>query len=155
MSYVDRILQPNETVTYRGALHWVIYLSGLAFSLAALAAAVAGLYLRTQSGRYGLSAVAAILIVVGLAQLASAWLKSMSTEIIVTNRRVIYKTGLISRNTIEMNLDKIESVLVQQDILGRILDYGTLIVRGVGSGMEPVSNVAAPLKLHQYLNAPV
>ena len=67
---------------------------------------------------------------------------------------MVLKRGLISRNTLEMNLDKVESVLIQQSVLGRMLDYGTVIVRGVGSGLEPVDRVAAPLELHRHIGAP-
>jgi uncharacterized membrane protein YdbT with pleckstrin-like domain len=94
-----------------------------------------------------------ILFLVGGYQLLTAWLKRLSTEIIVTSRRIIVKTGLIGRRSIEMNVDKVESVLVNQDVLGRILDYGTLIIRGVGAGLEPVANVAAPLEFHRHVNA--
>ena len=52
-----------------------------------------------------------------------------------------------------MNLVKVESVLVKQSLLGRMLDYGTLIVRGVGAGIEPVKNLAAPLDFHRHVNA--
>jgi uncharacterized membrane protein YdbT with pleckstrin-like domain len=77
-----------------------------------------------------------------------------NTEIFVTSRRVIYKTGFLARNTVEMNLDKIESVLIRQSLLGRMLDFGTVVVRGVGSGLEPVDRVAAPLELHRHIGAP-
>jgi hypothetical protein len=53
-----------------------------------------------------------------------------------------------------MNLDKVESVLVQQSLLGRMLDFGTVIVRGVGAGLEPVDRVANPLELHRNIGAP-
>ena len=89
-----------------------------------------------------------------LFQIIRAWIVAVNTEIIVTSRRVIYKTGFISRNTVEMNLDKVESVLVQQSILGRMLDFGTVIIRGVGAGLEPVDNIAAPLELHRHVSAP-
>jgi len=153
MAYAEKVLQPGETIAYRGNLHWVIYLTGLVLSLASLALLGGALAVQGQALRNGLLAGALIGLVVGLARMCDAWFKSMTTEIIVTNRRVIYKTGFISRNSIEMNLDKIESVLVQQGILGRMLDYGTLIIRGVGSGIEPVTNLAEPLKFHQYVNA--
>ena len=92
---------------------------------------------------------------ISLLRLAQAWILATSTEIIVTSRRVIYKTGFISRSTVEMNLDKVESVLVRQGLIGRMLDYGTVIIRGVGAGLEPVSNVAAPLSLHRHVGAPL
>jgi hypothetical protein len=50
-----------------------------------------------------------------------------------------------------MHLDKVESVDVRQSLLGRLLDYGTLVVRGTGAGVEPLTNVAAPLKLRSFV----
>ena len=97
--------------------------------------------------------MAALVCAVGFAQILRAWVRRLSTEIIVTDRRIILKTGLIGRRSIEMNLDKVESVLVDQGIFGRMLDFGTLVIRGVGSGLEPVTNVAAPLEFHRHVNA--
>ena len=76
-----------------------------------------------------------------------------TTEIAVTNRRVIYKTGLVSRRTVEMNMDKVESVDVTQDIFGRIFDYGTVLIRGTGASLEPLSTIASPLALRNAISA--
>ena len=64
-----------------------------------------------------------------------------SDEFVVTNKRVIVKTGLISRKTLEMNLNKIESVNVDQSIMGRMLDYGTVTIIGTGGTRESFSNI--------------
>jgi uncharacterized membrane protein YdbT with pleckstrin-like domain len=71
----------------------------------------------------------------------------LSTEIAVTDRRIIYKRGLIQRHTIEINMDKVESVDVDQSILGRLFDYGTITVRGTGEGIEPLRNISTPIAL--------
>ena len=66
-----------------------------------------------------------------------AWFIRWITEIAVTDQRVIYKRGFICRQTAEMNMDKVESVDVDQSILGRLLDYGTIHVeRARGAGIE-------------------
>ena len=155
MGYAERVLQPGETIAYRARLHWVIYFGGLVLILAAAAFALGAVALKAPSLRIGLMLAAIIALFLGLAQLIRAWIVAVNTEIIVTSRRVIYKTGFVSRNTVEMNLDKVESVLVQQSILGRMLDFGTVIIRGVGAGLEPVDNIAAPLELHRHVSAPV
>jgi hypothetical protein len=154
MGYAERVLQPGETIAYRAQLHWVIYFVGLVLIVAAICLAVAAVVLKMESIRVGLLLTALIALFLGLFQLIRAWIVAVNTEIIVTTRRVIYKTGFISRNTVEMNLDKVESVLVQQGILGRMLDFGTVIIRGVGAGLEPVDNIAAPLELHRHVGAP-
>jgi uncharacterized membrane protein YdbT with pleckstrin-like domain len=75
----------------------------------------------------------------------AAWLKRFGTEIAVTDRRVIYKTGLIRRHTTEINMDKIESVDVDQSVLGRMFGYGTVTIRGTGEAVEPLRDIADPI----------
>ncbi|HTX48396.1 MAG TPA: PH domain-containing protein [Caulobacteraceae bacterium] len=154
MGYAERVLQPGETIAYRARLHWVIYLAGMVLVVVAIAAAIAALLLKTDAARYGLLLAAVIALFLGVFQMTRAWLWQVNTEITVTNRRIIYKRGFISRNTVEMNLDKVESVLVQQTLVGRMLDYGTVIVRGVGAGLEPVRLISHPLDLHRHVSAP-
>jgi uncharacterized membrane protein YdbT with pleckstrin-like domain len=154
MGYAERVLQPGETIAYRARLHWIIYFVGMLLIVVAIACAVAAVTLKMPEIRIGLLLAAMIALFLGLFQMIRAWIVAVNTEIIVTSRRVIYKTGFISRNTVEMNLDKVESVLVQQGILGRMLDFGTVIIRGVGAGLEPVDNIAAPLELHRHVGAP-
>ena len=72
-----------------------------------------------------------------------------SDEFAITNRRVIIKTGLISRKTFEMNLSKIESVNVDQSILGRILGYGTIRIVGSGGTKEEFPNIMKPLEFRK------
>lgn len=69
----------------------------------------------------------------------------LTSEFAVTNKRIIIKTGFISRNTFEMNHSKIESINVNQSILGRILGYGTIVIMGTGSTREPFDRIRDPL----------
>lgn len=91
------------------------------------------------------------LVAAGLAALAGlywtvkAWFHRFTTETDVTNLRVVHKTGFIKRRTFEMALDKVESVDVDQSILGRILNYGDVTIRGVGEGIEKIATIASPL----------
>jgi uncharacterized membrane protein YdbT with pleckstrin-like domain len=153
MGYAEKVLQPGETIAYRARLHWIIYFVGMVLIVVAIACALAAVALHSQTVRLGFMLAAVIALFLGLFHMTRAWLVAANTEIIVTSRRVIYKTGFVSRNTVEMNLDKVESVLVQQGILGRMLDFGTVIIRGVGAGLEPVDNIAAPLELHRHVGA--
>ena len=154
MGYAERILQPGEIIAYRARLHWVIYLAGLVLVVLAIAAAIAAVVIKTDLLRIGLLLTALIALFLGVFQMTRAWLWQVNTEITVTNRRIIYKTGFISRNTVEMNLDKVESVLVRQSLIGRMFDYGTVIIRGVGAGLEPVRLISHPLELHRHVSAP-
>ena len=85
---------------------------------------------------------------------SSGWeAESFCTELAVTDRRVIFKTGFVRRRTVEMNMDKVETVDVDQSILGRILGYGTIHVLGTGSGIEHLRQVAHPLELRSAITA--
>ena len=154
MGYAEKVLQPGETIVYRARLHWIVYLAGIALIVAAVILAMLAVALPGDTLRLGLMVAALIALFLGLFQMLRAWFVVANTEIIVTNRRLIYKTGFIARDTLEMNLDKVESVLVEQTLLGRLLDFGTVIVRGVGSGLEPIDRIAAPLALHRSIGAP-
>jgi uncharacterized membrane protein YdbT with pleckstrin-like domain len=82
-----------------------------------------------------------------------AWFHRWTTETDVTNLRVVHKTGFIKRRTFEMSLDKVESVDVNQSILGRILNYGDVTVRGVGEGAETIKTIASPLAFRSHITA--
>jgi len=81
------------------------------------------------------------------------WFQQWITEIAVTDRRVIVKTGLIRRHTAEMNMDKVESVTVYQSILGRLLNYGSVHVRGTGEGLGHLDYIKSPIELRNTITA--
>lgn len=152
MSYVESILQPNERILTLGRLHWIIYVpAAVCFIIGAL---LAGLSLVADGGMAMLLTVTG-LVLIGAAVLLwiAAWFQQWITEIAVTNRRVIYKRGFIRRHTAEMNMDKVESVIVTQSILGRLLDYGSVHVRGTGEGLEHLHRIRAPLALRSQITA--
>ncbi|MCO5231395.1 MAG: PH domain-containing protein [Chitinophagales bacterium] len=76
-------------------------------------------------------------------------LKRYTDEFVITNRRIVIKTGLISRNTFEMNLSKIESVNVDQSVLGRILGYGSISIIGTGGSRETFPNINNPIEFRK------
>jgi uncharacterized membrane protein YdbT with pleckstrin-like domain len=90
---------------------------------------------------------------IGLLLLFGAWIRRRATEIVVTDRRVIFKRGLVSRHTVEMNVGKIETVDVEQGLGGRLCDYGTVLIHGTGSGFEPLVGVGAPLRIRNAIVA--
>ncbi len=84
-------------------------------------------------------------VVIGLFILIPAWIKYKSTELAVTNKRVIAKFGFVRRQTIELNVAKIESVQVEQGVLGRMFNYGSIIVAGGGNPFEALLGIADPM----------
>ena len=96
-----------------------------------------------QSSFFGLIGV--FVTVVGSLSLIRAIIRRLSTEMVVTDRRVILKEGFLSRKTIEINMDKVERVDVDQTILGRLFDYGSVTVKGTGASYEPFKMVNSPI----------
>ena len=139
-SYVESALLPGEVVAYETRLHWVVYTSGclivaLGFVLLAIPA------IPVQIG--------ILAFVVGIGGLISAQITRSTSEFAVTNRRVIVKTGWLSRRTMEMNLSKIESIDVDQSIVSRVLGYGRITVVGTGATREPFERIANPMEFRR------
>lgn len=132
MSYVQRVLQPGETVRHTASIHWIVYWPGV-LSLV-LACVSLGFSASAAQGKVLWQVAAGLFGAGALYLLIREWITWWTTEIAVTNLRVIYKTGFIRRRTNEMNMDKVESVRVDQSILGRILDYGDVSIIGTGEG---------------------
>ena len=120
MRYIERILQPGERAVYTTRIHWIIYLPA---ALLWVVTAVALVHGRNAAPGFNWTLVAVICAVIAALAGLSAWIKRWTTEIDVTDRRIVYKRGLIRRHTVEMNMDKVESVDVDQTILGRLLEF--------------------------------
>ncbi len=152
MAYYQHVLQDDEHLLIACRQHWIVFggaitLVAIAFILFLVADGFANApllrLLLDYSGDLGLL-LAAINFVTALI----SWL---STEIAVTDRRILYKRGLFSRRTIEMNISKVETVDVEQGPLGMLLNFGDVIVRGTGGSFEPLRHVAAPLPLRNAI----
>lgn len=74
-----------------------------------------------------------------------AFIRYKTTELAFTNKRVIAKFGFISRQTVELNLTKVESLQVNQGILGRVFNFGTLIISGAGNPQAPIPGISNPM----------
>ena len=151
MSYLENILEPGETVRYRTNVSWTIYAPSLLLALCTAAVLAAG---AAYSDVTTLSwFVAVILAPATIFTFVPAWFRRWTTEIAVTDRRIIMKRGLIRRHTIEMNMQKVESVDVDQTLIGRLFDYGNVTIRGTGSTFENLRMIDAPLKLRTTVTA--
>lgn len=82
---------------------------------------------------------------IGLVVWLLAYLRYISTELAITNKRVIAKFGFISRRTVEINLNKVESLQVDQNVLGRLFNYGSLVISGAGTPQAPIPGIYDPL----------
>jgi uncharacterized membrane protein YdbT with pleckstrin-like domain len=151
MSYVAKVLQPGEQVGHIGRLHWVMYLPAIIVLMLGLAVLAIP---NTSDNRPVIYGISGVLILIAVLSAFRAWFAQFTTEIAVTDRRIIYKTGFISRHTAEMNMHRVETVAVEQGIFGRVLNYGTVHIRGTGAGIENLTMIADPLALRSAITAP-
>lgn len=93
-----------------------------------------------------------VFLVVGVVLIVIAIINVVTTELAITNRRIIAKTGLIRRNTIELKVNRVESLGVNQSILGRLFNFGSIVVKGVGGSNAPIPFISKPLEFRQQVN---
>jgi uncharacterized membrane protein YdbT with pleckstrin-like domain len=139
MSYVRSNLMPGENIVAVAKIHWWIFVTPGILTLI-------GLLLARHRDIGGLGV---ILLLVGLILLVKAIIYRISTELAVTSKRVIAKFGFIRRTTIELSHRKMESLNVNQGILGRILNFGTVVVTGSGGTATPIPSIDAPLEFRR------
>jgi uncharacterized membrane protein YdbT with pleckstrin-like domain len=151
-NYVKNNLSKGERVLVEITYHWMIFLKT---SLLALFLIFFGLgFLLDNNKDEDLSSKIAFLffMLTALIIFIRSVIIFKTTEFAVTNRRVIIKKGLITRDTMEIELGKIEGINVRQSILGRILGYGSLQVRGTGAGRIWYNLVAKPFDFKKVIN---
>ena len=151
--YIDEILQPGEKVLYSTNAHWMFFLPAIAAWIVALVLLLFSHLVAADMLMLVFLSLAAVVALAALYWTFTGWFHRWTTETDVTNLRVVHKTGFIKRRTFEMSLDKVESVDVNQSILGRILNYGNVTVRGVGEGAETITTIASPLDFRNHITA--
>lgn len=153
MGYVDENLVPGESVAYRARLHWIVVapalLAGGALDLTGAGLAVAAFFRRGPEGHVSplMVAAGAVLMVIGSAWMVAGVIRWNATEITVTSRRVLIKTGVVNRHTTELLLAKIESVSIEESLVARLFGFGKVTVHGTGGTPETFERIARP---HQF-----
>jgi uncharacterized membrane protein YdbT with pleckstrin-like domain len=157
MSYIDKHLIEGETVIYSTRLHWIVLvepvLFGLLFGLPG-----AAMLVRSATGAGGKTVTSEsemvgglVLLLVALVFIVRGILERNATEMTVTNKRVVAKVGVAARRTIELLLSRVESIGVEESAMGRMLGYGTVIVRGTGGTPETFDGIARPLEFRTHV----
>lgn len=141
MSYIDKILAPGEQVVYRTSISRITYLPAVSGAIILSMALV--LPLGTFEPYKDFLLGGSFLYM--LCTFISSYITRHCTELAVTNRRVIAKFGFIGRRSFEISRNKIESIEIDQPILGRIFNFGTVIIKGTGSGHVPIPTIDDPL----------
>jgi uncharacterized membrane protein YdbT with pleckstrin-like domain len=152
MRYVKRVLQADERVVYETHLHPLIFLPAI-FWLAIAVGLLIAAAMYQDLLQLGLEVGAALCGFLALLAWARAAIRRATTELAITDRRVIYKSGLLARHTLEMNRSKVESVDVDQSILGRMFGFGTIVLRGTGGSLEPMRMISDPLVFRSHITA--
>jgi hypothetical protein len=151
MSYITKTLVPGEKVVYQTRLHWIVMLGHI---IGALVLWALGGYVLwydyyhpaiETNNRHIMAYGGAALLLCGLIVLFAGSIRRNSTEMAVTTRRVVVKTGLASRRTIEMLLNKVETIEVTEPGMGRMFGYGSITMIGTGGTSEQFHKISKPL----------
>jgi len=147
MSYVSRTLGSKEKILFQTGYHWLYWL-GTAVLLAPLVT-VALVRLPYDGLDYLYLALSAFPFLSG----AYYWVHGMALEVAVTSDRFVKKMGLVSIETEEVSLDKIEEVNIVESIFGRIFGYGTVDVHGTGAGAIRIKMINDPVGLRREIQS--
>jgi membrane protein YdbS with pleckstrin-like domain len=144
LSYASKHLIPGEALVYETRLHWVtlIWHSFLAIVFLATPAVLLFIYYRD---REYVELISGILLLVAIIVIWAGMIRRSATEMAVTTKRVLIKQGIFGRRTLELLLQKVESITVEEPMMGRMFGYGTVVIRGTGGTPEPFDRIASPL----------
>ena len=160
MGYIENNLIPGEKIIYKTGYHWIVMFWSLLVSLlldaAGIAALIYGLHYAGPSGSstgFVIAGIAAL--VLSSIILVNGIVRRRSTEVAVSNKRVLIKTGIVARKSIEVLLNKVESIGVEESGLGRVLGYGTVVVRGTGGTFETFDRISHPDEFRRQVQAQI
>jgi uncharacterized membrane protein YdbT with pleckstrin-like domain len=142
LSYIEANLTDGEEVIYRTKRHWLIFVSSLlAFLLCIIFFHIGPAYWPES----------VLCFLIGVIWAFYGFINFVSSEFVVTNKGVLVKTGLIKRDTLETLLSKIECIQVQQGVLGRLFNYGTIVIVGTGGTQNTFKVVQKPLEFRKVV----
>ncbi|MGH8183140.1 MAG: PH domain-containing protein [Rhodanobacteraceae bacterium] len=146
MSYLQKSLAPGETIVAIFKLHWSMWLRFWVVIVLGIIAVVALLVAQLAWG-----ALAAAIVAILIAGYQWLWLRGIEQG--VTNRRVVRKTGIVSRSTTELRLASIETVDLHQTFWGRVFDYGNVEITGRGETAMVLDRIARPIEVKREIES--
>ena len=156
MSYLDQHLMPSETIIFRTKPHWIIFSKSALWWLLAILVFIYGPYL--DVGQFRVGTFPPLYTLVGILSIAMAivtaittYIRFISSEFGITNKRVLAKIGFIERQSMEILLIRIESIEVNQTIPGRILGYGSITIIGTGGSKDPFFEIPDPMEFRELV----
>lgn len=147
MGYIDDNLIAGERVLFRARLHWKVFVPPALLFLGGIALVVLAV---NEGVPFGFSL---LVFLIPLGFFLPAYLTWHCSEFGVTDKRVLIKTGIVSRHTLETLLTKVENIGVEQTVWGRLFNYGTLYVTGTGATKETFPGIHAPLEFRKAIEA--
>ena len=154
-SYVDKNLGKDETINYSARVslwkYWFGFLIGGFLAFGALLGLASSLSSKSGDGMLGRK-FEAIFLLIALGVIAWPLIARKSTELVITSKRLVAKFGVASTQSIEIRFDRIETVRVKQSLMGRILNYGDIVITGTGSTFDPIPNISKPMNFRTALN---
>lgn len=141
MRYINAVITPNENLIVFARTHGFIYTQSVLWALLSLAVLAVLYFFNWMNLWY----ITLIPLAPALYTFIRAWIYSYSTELAVTDKRVIAKFGFIRRKTIELKHSKVESLQVSQGILGRLFNFGSINIIGSGGTTAPIPYIKDPL----------
>lgn len=140
MSYIDKHFINNETVISRKTLNWTEYFKSITFLILGF------LFLFFNNG-FG-----TFIIILALVSVVKSYLKINSSEFVLTDKRVIIKTGIFKTKSWEILLNKIEGIYIEQGIIEKIVNSGSIIIKGIGASASPFLNIDKPYEFRNAVN---
>ena len=144
MSYIQNNLQAGEEIKYKADIHWYI------FVYPAILLLLGAFFSSAQTGF--IYYIGLLLLLLGLFQLIKRVLLKMGAEYVVTNKKVILKSGILSRDALELILSKCEGLRINQSVMGRILGF---VVVTTGGATNQFNFIANPMKFRNEINAQI
>ena len=149
MSYIQKNLMDNERVIYTTKLNWTLYIKSFVLILIGLTLFVDSSH---SINNYLVSLASIILFLAGIFSAAVTYIKIRTFEFAVTNKRVLIKHGILRTESFEIMLNKVEAIYVEQNIIERIVNSGTIIIKGTGGSQNPLRNVDNPFQFRIAVN---
>ncbi len=143
MGYIEKLLIQNEKIIYTTKISWTAFLKPILVLLV-------GIYF--QMNVYLGEPIGILIILGGIAWLILTLISSKFSEFAVTDKRIFIKTGFIKTNSLEIMLHKIEGIFVEQGMIGKIFNSGTIVIKGTGGTGSPFSNIDAPYDFRNAVN---
>jgi hypothetical protein len=170
-SFVERTLMPGERIIHAARVHYIVYVSGFVMCLFSLYCGyfipkwqqkfyyvytlVAHIEHYMPQGTSLAGLISGLSFTAGISWMLYAYAIAVSTELVVTDRRIIAKSGIMNVVTTEIDRRKIAGCIIHQTPFGQIFRYGRIILKGYTGDIRGFPPLAKPYDFQKFVNARV